>query len=77
MGKAAKGGNSEVLAYMVVKDGAEVTGLQKDALAAMKKEHPLFTVKLVKPGEKIGISVWSLVVQDGSFRFVGKMRKIK
>jgi len=77
--KVAKGGNREVLVYMITPDGAakEATGLQKDALAAMKKKHPLFTVKLVKPGESIGISVWSIVLQDGSFRFIGKMRKIK
>ena len=77
--KAVKNGKSDILVYMSVPGGAmnEATGLQKDAIAAMKNPCPLFTVKLVKPGESSGISVWSIVLQDGSFRFVGKMRKVQ
>ncbi len=77
--KVVKGGETDVLVFLSVPGGAmsEATGLQKDAIAAMKNPCPLFTVKFVKPGERSGVSVWSIVAQDGSFRFVGKMRKVK
>ena len=77
--KVVKGGEREVLVYMIAPEGVmrEATGLQKDAIAAMKNPCPLFTVKFVKPGESSGISVWSLVLQDGSFKFIGKLRKLK
>jgi hypothetical protein len=77
--KVVKGGETEVLVYMSVPGGlmSEATGLQKDAIAAMKTPCPLFTVKFVKPGERSGVSVWSIIYRNGSFSFVGKMRKVK
>jgi hypothetical protein len=50
------------------------TGLQKDALAAMREPTALYSVRFVKPGETHGMHLWSFVHTDGAFRLVGKMR---
>ena len=58
-------------------DDKEATGLQKDALVAMKQKVTLYTVELKKPGEKAGTTLWSFVYAENGFRLAGKMRAIK
>lgn len=57
-------------------DDENATGLQKDAISAMKKPVALYTVKMVKKGEKLGMSFWSLAYVDNGFRVLGKLRAI-
>lgn len=67
-----------VTAYRIDKpDSDRATGLQKDALTAMKRPTALYTVKLIEPGKDAGTSVWSFVYVDGGFRLAGKMRAVK
>ena len=49
------------------------TGLQKQALAAMKTKVPLYTVRLAEKPGMPGYTLWSFVYVDGQFRLVGKM----
>lgn len=55
----------------------EATGLQNDALAAMKEPTPLYSVELVKPGNTDGMHLWSWVYTDGGFHLAGKMQALK
>lgn len=48
-------------------------GLQNDVLAAMKKPIALYSVRFVKPGERLGQHVYNFIYVDGAFRLVGKM----
>ncbi len=57
-------------------EGKGPTGLQADALKAMKKKIALYSVRFVKPGEKYGMHLWSFVHLDGRFRLAGKMRTL-
>lgn len=55
-------------------DDQNATGLQKQAIAAMKEKAALYTVRLGdKPGGS-GFTLWSFVFVDGQFRLAGKMR---
>ncbi len=75
---AVKDGKTQV-SVMVIKspDDKDATGLQKDALSAMKEKATLYTVRLTKPGEESGTTLWSFVYVDGGFRLAGKMRAVK
>jgi hypothetical protein len=53
------------------------TGAQKSAIQAMKTPVPLYTVKLVKPGASTGASLWSFAYIDGSYVFLGEMKRVK
>jgi len=55
----------------------EATGLQNAALASMKTPIDLYSVRMVKFGEKYGTHLWSFVYEDGAFRFAGKMRAVQ
>ena len=67
-------GKTEVRVSRFDKAGnSEATGAQNQALAAMKAPVPLYSVRLVKPGEDLGMHLWSFIYADGSFRFAGKM----
>jgi hypothetical protein len=68
-----QGGRTEVLVRRLERPGEEATGLQNDALKAMKRPTPLYSVRLVKPGETTGFHLWSFVRAGGGFRYVGKM----
>lgn len=46
---------------------------QDVAFKAMKAKVPLYSVRLVKPGEKSGTHLYNFVYVDGGFRFTGKM----
>jgi hypothetical protein len=52
---------------------SEATGAQNQALAGMKEPAPLYSVRMVRPGEELGMHLWSFIYADGSFRFAGKM----
>lgn len=75
--KTIEEGRTGVLAFRIEKADAERgTGLQKEALAAMKRPTALYTVKLVQPGQSSGLSLWSFVYVDNGFRNIGKMRAL-
>lgn len=57
-------------------DDPAATGLQRQALASMAKPVPLYSVRMVKPGERYGMHLWSFAYVDGRFRIVGKMRSL-
>jgi hypothetical protein len=76
----ARRGPAEQTEVQVVrheKPGPGATGLQNQAIEAMKAPAVLYTVRFTKPGEKLGVSLWSFVQVDGAFRFAGKLRDLK
>jgi hypothetical protein len=75
--KCRADGQTAVRAIRIEKAEPEATGLQKSAFEAMKTPVALYTVKLTKPGEPAGMSLWSFVHVDGAFRLAGKMRAVK
>ncbi|MBA4192100.1 MAG: hypothetical protein C0467_29325 [Planctomycetaceae bacterium] len=76
--KVVKAGQSEisVLRFERAPDPKAV-GYQNDAMAVMKKPVPLYSVRFVKPGDRLGQHVYSFVYVDGGFRMVGKMQGFK
>jgi len=76
--KAVKAEQSEfqVLRFEKAPDPKAV-GAQNDALAAMKKPVPLYSVRFVKPGEKLGVHIYSFAYADGGFRLVGKLQGLR
>ena len=67
-------GKTEVRVSRFDKAGnSEATGAQNQALAGMKEPAPLYSVRMVRPGEDLGMHLWSFIYADGSFRFAGKM----
>jgi hypothetical protein len=69
------GGQNQVHAerYDKPDDPAEV-GYQSKALAKMKTPTALYSVRITTPDGKRVFHVWSFVHDQGTFRFVGKMR---
>ncbi|HLU66551.1 MAG TPA: hypothetical protein VKZ63_09765 [Kofleriaceae bacterium] len=57
-------------------DQLGATGYQRAALIAMKKKVPLYSVRLSTPDRKKVFHLWSFVHHEGTFRFVGKMKKV-
>jgi hypothetical protein len=55
----------------------QAVGLQNDAMTAMKRFQPLYSVRFVRPGERLGQHVYSFAYIDGGFRLVGKMQAVK
>ena len=53
--------------------GPDGTGLQKQAIAAMKTKVPLYLVRFAEKPGMPGFTLWSFVYVDGQFRLVGKM----
>ncbi|NUN48449.1 MAG: hypothetical protein HUU15_06435 [Candidatus Brocadiae bacterium] len=53
-------------------DDRNATGSQKDSMLAMKEKTALYTVKFIKPGDELGMSVWSWAYVDGGFRMIAK-----
>lgn len=51
----------------------DATGLQNAAMQRMKSPTPLFTLRMVKPGEQRGFTLASFVFVEGRFCFAGKM----
>ena len=52
-------------------------GYQSAALARMKQRVPLYSVRFATPDGKKTWHVWSFVHHQGTFRYVGKMRKVE
>jgi hypothetical protein len=52
-------------------------GYQSAALARMRQRVPLYSVRFESPDGKKTWHVWSFVHHQGTFRYVGKMRKIE
>jgi hypothetical protein len=75
--KCLQEGRTQVLAVRVHKPGPEATGLQTAALEAMKAPVALYTAKFAKPGEEPGVSLWSFVHVDGTFRLIHKLRTVR
>jgi hypothetical protein len=77
--KAAIGeGKTEVKVVRITgASDANATGAQKAALGKMVKPVSLYTVKLVKPGEDSGTSLWSFAVANGSVFFLGELPAAK
>jgi len=76
--KLVDDGQTEIQVRKFDKTGdREATGLQNDALAAMKEPTTLYSVELVKPGNTDGMHLWSWVYTDGGFHLAGKMQAIK
>ncbi len=57
-------------------DPERATPLQNKALAAMKQKVPLYSVRLLRPGEETGLHLYSFAYLDGGFRYLGKMQPI-
>jgi hypothetical protein len=57
-------------------DEEAAVGYQSAALARMKKRVPLYSVRFATPDGKKTWHVWSFVHHQGTFRYVGKMRKV-
>ncbi len=55
----------------------DATGAQRDAMCNMRNPVKLYTVRFVRPGETMGISLWSFVYDKGDFRFIGKMNALQ
>jgi hypothetical protein len=58
-------------------DQTGATGYQSAALSRMVKRTPLYSVRLKTPDGSRVYHLWSFVHDGGSFRFVGKMRKVE
>lgn len=58
-------------------DDPDLNGYQSLALGAMKSPTALYSVRLSKNGDERGFHLWSFVHQDGSFRWVGKMKPLR
>lgn len=67
--------NVEVL-FTATPDDGQVTGSTRDAYLAMTKPQPLYVVRLKKPGEPRGITLFAFAFVDGGFRLLGKMRAL-
>ena len=72
--------NSGQTAVKVEKfDRAKLTaevGYQSEALARMRTPVPLYSVRLTTPDGHKTFHLWSFVYEDGTFRYVGKMRAV-
>jgi len=76
--KVAKDGRTNVTAWKIAgADDENATGLQKEAIKAMKKPVALYSVRMAEPGKTSGMTLWSFVYVDGAFRIAGKMRAVK
>jgi len=73
--RIARKGQTEISVRKLT-DAADkgATGLQAAALKAMEKKTALYSVRFVKPGDKLGMHLWSFVYSGGRFRLAGKMR---
>ena len=58
-------------------DQTGATGYQAAALKRMVKKTPLYSVRLKSPDGARTYHLWSFVHQGGTFRFVGKMKKVE
>ncbi len=67
-------GKTTVLAERFATPGDEMsTAYQSIALGKMQAPTPLYSLRLVKPGEKEGWHLWSFAWVGGKYRFVGRL----
>jgi hypothetical protein len=57
-------------------DEPEAVGYQSAALRRMARRVPLYSVRFATPDGKKTWHVWSFVHHQGTFRYVGKMRRV-
>jgi hypothetical protein len=57
-------------------DEPEAAGYQSAALRRMARRVPLYSVRFSTPDGKKSWHVWSFVHYQGTFRYVGKMRRV-
>lgn len=58
-------------------DDPAATGYQSLALAAMKRATPLYSVRMTNGNRDDGFHIWSFVHDDGTFRWVGKLKAVR
>jgi hypothetical protein len=67
-------GRTQVIAYKIESpDDPRAEERQRTALARMAKKRALYGVRLTEPGAESGTHYRSFVVEDGRFRFVGRV----
>jgi hypothetical protein len=59
-----------------VPNQAASVGYQSEALGKMQRRVPLYSVRFSTPDGKKTWHVWSFIHHQGTFRYVGKMRKV-
>ena len=52
----------------------DATGYQNRAMAQMKRSEPIYSVRLLEPGQSLGYHMYSFIYAQGGFRLVGKMQ---
>jgi hypothetical protein len=55
----------------------KANGNQKRALERMQMKVPLYSVRMVAPGERLGFHMYSFAHVDGGFRWLGRMDALK
>lgn len=57
-------------------DDPAATGYQNLALTAMKRATPLYSVRMTTGDQNDAFHIWSFVHQDGTFRWIGKLKAL-
>jgi len=71
-----KRNRTEVTVLQHTRPNPKATGNQNKTLKAMKTPVPLYSVRFVEPGKRLGTHVHNFVYFDGNFRLAGGMRNI-
>ena len=71
-----KRNRTEVTVLQHTRPNPKATGNQNKTLKAMKTPVPLYSVRFVEPGKRLGTHVHNFVYFDGHFRLAGGMRNI-
>ena len=67
-------GNTQVSVSSISKPiDVRANGAQNHALQLMRQPTPLYTLRLIRPGQQRGTAYWSFVFVDGGMRFIGKL----
>ena len=76
--KVVDDGQTEIrITRMEKADDPQANGNQKEVLSAMNNPVPIYSARLVKPGETLGMHLYNFVYVDGTFRLAGKMDAAK
>jgi hypothetical protein len=72
--KMVDDGQTEVKAQRFDRaDDPQAVGGQKDVMTAMKNPVPLYSARITKPGEPLGMHLYNFVYVNGTFRLAAKM----
>jgi hypothetical protein len=75
--KLAQDGVTEVSVQRFDRTGdPDETKYQSEALRAMKAPVPLYSVRITRPGHRLGQHFYSFVYRDGTFRLIGKTKHL-